>query len=172
MATVATKLHYEVPDMELVVQDQNMACWYASAMMLILWKERNRPGSRCEMIDDATVKLYQANQGIQNDEILPLAQRLGLRSVAPMCPTVDALHDWLRTHGPLWTNGTRHITVIAGIRGSDASGYEVKVYDPWPGEGVSWRTLSGWYTGFNAGQHSSSSRDGSVDVQAVFLHVP
>ena len=172
MATVAAKLLYEVPDMELVVQDKDMACWFASAMMLILWKERNRSGTTCEMIDDSTINLYKANNGIQNHQILPLAKRLGLEPIAPLCPNVDALDLWLRTHGPLWTNGTRHITVIAGIRGSDAQGYEVKVYDPWPGEGVSWRTLSGWYTGFDPGTHAASARDESVDVRAVFLHVP
>ena len=72
--------------------------------------------------------------------------------------------------GPLWTNGKRHIVVIAGLRGDETVGYEVKVYDPWPGNGVTWRSLDGWYTGFNPGPNGASSRDTGSDVEAVFLH--
>lgn len=164
-------INYSVPNMQLVVQDQNMACWYASAMMLIQWREWNTPGSRCYALDSDTINLYKANNGIQNPQIIPLAKRLGFVSVPPMSPTIDALHSWLKSYGPLWTNGKRHIVVIAGVRGSDRTGYEVLVYDPWPDTGIGWRTLSGWYTGFD-GKNSASSRDAGADVEAVFLHLP
>ncbi|MCK9540419.1 MAG: hypothetical protein M0R03_00120 [Novosphingobium sp.] len=165
-------VNYEVPGVELVVQDQTMACWFASAMMLINWRERQSSNAVCRALDDETVKLYQANRGIGNAQILPLAKRLGLMHVSPMSPTPKAIENWLRSYGPLWTNGVTHIVVIAGIRGGDAQGYEVKVYDPAPGTGVSWRSLWGWYTGSDPGKHPESSRDAGAGVEAVFLHLP
>jgi len=165
---------YEVPGVTLIPQDMQMACWYASAMMLLNWRERFRPGPMpiSQGIDALTLKLYKANDGIRNDQILPLAKRLGLVSVPPMSPTTEALKDWMRKFGPLWTNGKQHIVVIAGIRQATSGSYEVKVYDPWPSTGITWRTLSGWYTGFNPGAHGVSSRDTDDAVEAVFLHAP
>jgi hypothetical protein len=61
---------------------------------------------------------------------------------------------------------------MAGIRQTPAGAFEVKVYDPWPGSGIGWRTLAGWYTGFSPGTHGVSSRDSSAGVEAVFLHAP
>jgi len=165
---------FEVPGVTLFVQDQNMACWFASAMMVLNWKERYRPGKALQSsaIDRETINLYKANEGIKNPQIIPLAKRLGLIPVPPMSPTIDGLAGWLKTYGPLWTNGKKHIVVIAGIRKTARSEYEVKVYDPWPGTGVGWRTLAGWYTGFNPDGNFSSSRDTGADVEAVFLHAP
>jgi hypothetical protein len=61
------------------------------------------------------------------------------------------------------TNGSRHITVIAGIRG-----LEVQVYDPAPVNtgSVGWRSLSKWYAG-----NSPSSRDPNT-ISGVFMHCP
>lgn len=168
-------MQYEVPGVQLIVQDLNMACWFASAMMVLNWAERFRPNPNATQSvgpDDATIQLYKANNGVQNNQIIPVAKRLGLVSVPPMSPSIPGLTGWLRTYGPLWTNGKRHIVVIAGLRGDDFKGYEVKVYDPWPGNGIEWRTLSGWYTGFNPGNRAASSRDTGRDVEAVFLHAP
>jgi hypothetical protein len=166
-----TTINYEVPDMTLVVQDKDMACWYASAIMLLTWKNRNLPGIfKAPIIDDATFNLYKANNGVQNAQIIPLARRLGLKSIPPICPTIEAMRSWLWKHGPLWTNGISHIVVIAGIRGDDEAGYEAKVYDPWPGNGITWRSLSGWYAGFDAKAKNGSTRDTSAAVEAVFLH--
>jgi hypothetical protein len=165
-------MHYEVPGMQLFTQDKDMACWFASAMMVISWAELNRPNpfrNQCTAVDQQTIDLYKANHGIQNPQILPLARRLGLVPVPPMSPTPEALEGWLRAYGPLWTNGVSHIVVIAGIGGDSFSGYTVKVYDPWPGIGIEWRSLAGWYTGFDPGNRGASSRDISRDVQAVFL---
>ncbi len=163
---------YEVPGVQLITQDKNMACWFASAMMVLNWAERNRPyrpGMQCQAIDQQTLKIYQANNGLSNPQIIPLAKRLGMVAIPPMCPSIAGLTNWLQTYGPLWTNGKKHIVVIAGIRGDDNNGYEVKVFDPWPGNGIEWRTLSGWYTGFNPGNRAASSRDTGSDVEAVFL---
>ncbi len=163
-------VYYEVRGMTLILQDMKMACWYASAMMLLAWREKQGKGKMSAAIDDATIKLYKANNGLQNSEVLPLAKRLGLVAVPPQSPTIQGLTQWLTKYGPLWTNGTAHIVVIAGIRGNDDEGYEVQVYDPKPGNGVTWRSLAGWYTGFDPGTHGASSRDISLDVKAVFLH--
>lgn len=165
-------MHYEVPGVQLIEQDKNMACWFASAMMVVNWAEyyRANPLRReCSVIDAQTLAMYKANNGIQNKQIIPLAKRLGLDYVPPLCPSATALLNWLQYYGPLWTNGTSHIVVIAGIRGDDLLGYEVKVYDPWPGNGIGWRSLSGWYAGFDPVQANVSSRDTSSDVEAVFL---
>lgn len=162
---------YEVSGVNLIVQDKNMACWYASAMMVLNWAEWNRPNpfrTQCSAVDQRTIDLYKANNGIQNAQIIPLAKRLGLAYVPPMSPSVEGLQSWLQTYGPLWTNGKRHIVVIAGIKKDARQGWQVKVYDPWPGVGVEWRSLD-WYTGFNPGAHAHSSRDSGADVEAVFL---
>jgi len=167
-------VHYEVPDVTLIIQDKDMACWFASAMMVLNWKEKRRgTGSLvCQNIDQATLKLYKANQGLQNSQVIPLAKRLGLVAVPPQSPSIEGLLGWLKTYGPLWTNGKKHIVVIAGLRGDTKRGFDVKVYDPWPGIGIGWRSLAGWYTGFNPGGNAASSRDTGNDVEAVFLRAP
>ena len=171
---MTSALHaYEVPGVQLIVQDQNKACWFASAMMLLNWKERYRPGSstkECSPLDQQTIDLYKANNGIQNSQIIPLATRLGLVAVPPLSPTVSALRHWLMAYGALWTNGKQHIVVIGGIR-TRAGVVELKVFDPWPGAGVGWRSLAGWYTGLGHGA-GVDSRDTGFDVQAVFLRAP
>jgi hypothetical protein len=84
-----------------------------------------------------------------------------------MSPTVDTLHNWLRTYGPLWVNGKTHIVVIGGI---DTTALTVKVYDPSPVNkgGIDWRSLTTWY----AFGTSPSARDTGTDVEAVFLFIP
>lgn len=166
-------LFYEVPGVQLIVQDMNMACWYASAMMLLNWIEKFRVSifeNQCTVADQTTINLYKANNGVQNAQILPLAKRLGLVSVPPQTPTHEALKKWLVVYGPLWTNGTKHIVVIAGIRTGANGDVELKVFDPWPGQGVNWRSMYGWYEGFNSSTVDNATRDTGGDVQAVFLH--
>lgn len=165
--------HYEVQGVQLIRQDKDMACWFASAMMLLNWKERYRPGNsnQSKAIDQKTIDLYKANSGLSNPQIIPLARRLGLVSVPPQSPTIDGMTGWLRNYGPLWTNGNRHIVVIAGIKCVGKHDYYVKVYDPWPtAPGIEWRSLSGWYAGFDPSKCDNATRDTSTDVQAVFLH--
>ena len=125
---------YEVPGMNptaLIAQQHNMSCWYASARMLIHWKMNQRMQSIAGLIppelDAQCVTLCDANTGINNPQIITMAKRLGLRTVSPMSPTPQAIEQWLRQYGPLWTNGKTHIVVIAGINGD-----KVKVFDPSP----------------------------------------
>lgn len=168
--------HYEVPGVQLIRQDKHMACWFASAMMLLNWKERYRPGSAINLsrvIDSQTMKMHDADKGIKNPQIVPLALRLGLHRIPPQSPTIEGLLGWLRRYGPLWTNGKQHIVVIAGIKQNTGDDYSVKVYDPWnwPPVPVQWRSLSGWYAGFDAKKQDNATRDTGTDVEAVFLHV-
>ena len=165
-------MNYEVPGMTLMPQQDNTACWYASAQMLIHWKMNRLRMCLADLIppslDAECRKIRDAGGGIVNSEILAMAKRLGLQAVPPMSPTLDALEDWLRRYGPLWVNGKTHIVVIAGIRNMS-----VKVYDPWPPKKgrIDWRSLTTWYVGgVNPDGQPNSSRDTSASVETVFLH--
>jgi hypothetical protein len=153
--------------MKLIPQTMQMSCWYASARMVVQWRREKMLMSEANIEDpseDATFEQWKAKDaGITDSQIVTLAKRLGLELVPPMSPSPEALESWLKTYGPLWTNGTRHITVIAGIRDS-----EVLIYDPWPpNKGVvDWRSLSKWYIGTEAG-----SRDVNT-VSGIFMHCP
>ena len=162
---------YEMPGLQLITQDMENSCWYASAQMLLNWRDNRRGGLISHRVDDATIEIYRKNDGLGNEQILPLAKRLGLKTIPPMSPSVEALTRWLQIYGPLWTNGVSHIVVIGGIRGGGDGygGYELKVFDPAPGWGIGWRSLAGWYTGMGP-DADVDSRDTSAAVEAVFLH--
>ena len=158
---------YIVPGMKLIPQTMQMSCWYASAQMVVQWRRNRMQACEAGMEDpseDPTLEQWKkTDRGITDAQVVTLAKRLGLELVPPMSPTLEALESWLIQYGPLWTNGTSHITVIAGIRGLD-----VQVYDPWPVNAgtVGWRSLQHWYVG-----KTVSSRD--VNTRAgVFMHCP
>lgn len=159
---------YSVPGMKLISQTLEMSCWYASAQMLIQWRRNRRQLCEPNLVDPSedwlSASLRDSNKGIVNTQIIEFAKRLGLMAVPPMSPTEAAIESWLRTYGPLWTNGKSHIVVLAGIEPG-----KVLVYDPAPINlgAVEWRSLAGWYVG-----NSSSSRDTASDVRTVFLHCP
>ena len=160
---------YEVPGMTLITQAKSMSCWYASAQMLVKWGQdkakQSLPWLVPPELDLQCAALRDSNTGIQNPQILNMAKRIGLKPVPPMSLTPEGLFHLLKTYGPLWVNGRTHIVVIAGI---DTTALMVKVYDPAPGAGVNWRSLSTWY----ALGSSASTRDSSRTVDAVFLYVP
>ena len=160
---------YEVSGMTMIKQKKNMSCWYASAEMLIKWRQDRDKQCLAWLIppglDAESAWLRDSNHGIQNPQIIQMAKRIGLKAVPPMSPRPEAIEYWLRTCGPLWANGKTHIVVIAGI---DTTAGTVKVYDPWPGVPVEWRSLANWY----ASGTSPSTRDVGADVNAVFLFVP
>lgn len=165
---------YTVPNMKLIPQSMTMSCWYASAQMLIKWKEEQRQQSLANLIspefDAECAKIRDANNGLLNPQIVKMAKRIGLKAVPPLSPSPELLEDWFKQYGPLWVNGVNHIVVIAGIRNTKSSGHELLVYDPLPvnvGK-VEWRSLMNWY----AMGSSISTRDTSADVETVFLYVP
>jgi hypothetical protein len=163
---------YIVQGMTLIPQKLSDSCWYASAQMLIHWKQEQRQASFANLIppelDAQCVKIRDDNKGIVNPEILKMAKRLGLEAVPPLSPTPETIQDWLKQYGPLWVNGISHIVVIAGIMYITAFGYYLLVYDPSPVNvgTVGWRSLS-WYVGSDV-----DSRDTSASVETVFLYVP
>lgn len=164
---------YTVPGMTLIPQTLAMSCWYASAQMLVKWKENQRQQSMADLIspefDAECAKIRDNNNGIQNPQILKMAKRIGLKAVPPMSPLPETVEGWLAQYGPLWVNGKTHIVVIAGIRGG-SSGTELLVYDPSPvnvGK-TDWRSMMNWY----AMGSSVSTRDTGKDVETVFLYVP
>jgi hypothetical protein len=167
----ATMSVYEVPGMILIPQKLRMSCWYASAQMLIHWRQSQARQSLIGLVppelDQQCSSIRDANGGMQNPQILPMATRLGLKAVPPSSVSPSGLERLLRTYGPLWVNGKTHIVVIAGV---DTAKGLVKVYDPAPVDigKIEWRPLSSWYAFGN----SPSTRDTSAGVEAVFLHVP
>jgi hypothetical protein len=165
---------YTVSGMKLIPQALSMSCWYASAQMLIKWKEEQLQQSLAGLIspefDTECQKIRDANNGVLNPQILAVAKRIGLKAFPPSTPTPEALEGWFQKYGPLWVNGKNHIVVIAGIKSDGASGHSLLVYDPLPvnvGK-VEWRSLQNWY----ASGSSISTRDTGSDVAAVFLYVP
>jgi len=163
--------YYEVPGMTLIPQKLTMSCWYASAQMLIQWRQDQAQQSLGWLVppdlDAQCVAIRDGNAGLQNPQIVPMAKRLGLKAVPPLSPTPETLEQWLQRYGPLWVNGKTHIVVIAGI---NTAGLTVKVYDPGPVNvgRIEWRSLETWY----AFGTSVSSRDTGSDVETVFLYVP
>lgn len=135
---------YRVADVPLIPQQLNMACWFASAQMLIQWRQARRraceAAHRDPAYDDTLVARHQANDGLAVALVADLAQRLGLRQVPPMSPTTQAVEGWLRRFGPLWFAGlfpSGHVVVITGI---DEAGLSIN--DPWPPKKGSRRVLS------------------------------
>jgi hypothetical protein len=165
-------MNYTVPAYLHIAQDKTMSCWFASAQMLIQWK-RNRTQMTDARHPDPSdspkwSKLYSDNTGITNSKIREFARDMGFAYVPPMSPTPEAILGWLRTFGPLWVNGVKHITVIAGIRGPRED-TDVLVLDPGnKGESSgSWRNLRTWYV-----LDKHSGRDTAGEVEAVFLRLP
>ncbi len=165
-------LNYSVPAPVHVAQDKTMSCWFASAQMLIQWKRQRTQMTDPRHPDPADSpkwsKLYADNTGITNDKIREFGRDMGFKHVPPMSPTPEAIQGWLRMYGPLWVNGKKHITVIAGIRGPREN-CDVLVLDP--GRPLekhgSWRNLRDWYV-----LDKHSGRDTAADVEAVFLRLP
>ena len=163
-------INYVVSGMTLIPQERDMSCWWASSKMLVKWHRDNR-GKTDDILDPSqvpsTIWEFIKNDGISDAYIATLARNLGFKSVPPMTPTLSQIKDWLEIYGPLWVNGWRHITVIAGVRNTGADP-EVLVYDPAPvGEGkIEWRSLPGWYI-----SNPHSGRDENTQ-SGIFLHLP
>ena len=160
---------FVIPDVPLIPQSKNMACWYASAQMLIQWR-RERTQS-CESDhpdpsdDDVLVQRERANNGLACSQVVDLAQRLDLEPVPPESPTLDTVAGWLRDYGPIWFAGlvpTGHAMVITGVIGDN-----LIINDPWP-------------PNRGAISHMTSSRfaevlqplGGGANITSNFLHFP
>lgn len=164
-------MYYAVPGMKLIPQDMKMSCWYASAQMIIQYSREKEQQTRMAVVDPSedsmAVKIRTTDKGISDAQIIALGKELGLVLVPPMSPTPEALMGWLMTYGPLWINGVRHITVLAGIRSEGDGKTKLLIYDPSPVKvgKIEWRDIS-WYT-----DDGWSGRDTQTNT-AVFMYVP
>lgn len=167
-------MYLEIPGITLIPQQLRMSCWYASARMLIKWRQDKVQMSVQGLIppemDAKCIEIRDDNRGINNTKIIAMAQRLGLKVIPPMTAAPELLFGWLQQDGPLWVNGTRHIVVIGGMRFHPSNGWELKVYDPAPvGSGrIEWRDLNDWFEFGN----SNSTRDTTKWAVLSFLHCP
>jgi hypothetical protein len=130
---------FQIPDVPLIPQTQNMACWYASAQMLITWRRNRTRMSELAHPDPSEVpqlqSIFGVNHGLLPTQILLLSKQLGLTPVPPMTPTLATLSSWLAICGPLWFAGlfpaghvrSGHAVVITGTDNTS-----VDINDPWP----------------------------------------
>ena len=81
--------------MTLITQTKTMSCWYASAQMLVKWRQDKDPQSHAWLVPPDLARqcalIRDANTGIANPQILRLAKRLGLQAVPPMSLTPEGL---------------------------------------------------------------------------------
>jgi hypothetical protein len=163
-------LSYLIPDVPLIPQDNSMACWYASAQMLIQWRRRRTRSTEAAFSDPAeappAVRLHQANNSLPKNSVVTFAKLLGLQPVPYMTPTDDAICQWLQLYGPIWTAGKYvtangsfgHAVVITGI-----SPQGLCINDPWPvNVGSKYWKDSGWLTEMLS----------DISLQVNFLHFP
>ena len=136
-------LYVMVRGVNLIPQDNNNACWWASMLMMYRW----RKGLGGPTADPSTIAglnaLHRASNGLPWAQMRNYAEKLGMKPMPLVSPTIELLASWLRA-GPLWTDGipvdwsgnvvgTGHVVVIAGLRSvQNSNEYEVYVYDPWP----------------------------------------
>lgn len=132
---------YTEPNVPLIPQDLTMACWYASAQMVIKWRQEYTQSSEMAHPDvseiPGEVAAYKANNGLALDMVMTLAQDLGLETVPPMTPTLPLIEQWVREYGPIWCCGRKtneatgqsygHAFVIVGVKGD-----QIYIHDPEP----------------------------------------
>lgn len=117
-------MQYEVPNLVLIPQDKSMACWFASARMLIEWRRNTLQMSEINLLDPTQVPqymhMYLSNDGIPWALIRQFARDLGLVSLPLMSPTSETILHWLYNYGPIWVDGSNvsgdgHVVVVGGI---------------------------------------------------------
>ena len=162
---------YAVPNVPMIPQDKDMACWYASAQMVIGWRRKKK--GKTTMLDPSEipvmVEMYKADNGIDLESVISFGQTLGLREVPLMTPTPQAMNGWLHKYGPLWaaglkstkTNNYNHVVVITGIADTG-----VQIQDPEPKDHgyKGWKNWD-WLT-------TLLSEGADNGIAANFLHCP
>lgn len=131
---------YTEPNVPLIAQQLTMACWYASAQMVIKWRQEYTQSSEMAHPDvseiPAEVAAYKANNGLALDQMINLSKELGLGMVPPMTPTLPLVEQWVREYGPIWAAGKKinaagqaygHAFVIVGVKGD-----QLYIHDPEP----------------------------------------
>jgi len=148
-------MRYEVPNLQLIPQDNSLACWYASAQMVIQWRRNQRQmtesGLRDPSEDPTSVAMHRRSDAIPWAHIRHFARDLGLVPLPLMSPTRETLLGWVRQYGPLWADGMKfttssgravsygHVVVIGGV-GIDPD--EILILDPEHGGSRTWHSLT------------------------------
>jgi hypothetical protein len=140
-----TAMSYTVPNMTLVTQDMNNACWFASLRMVLQWQNRFRDPFQADnpAYYPDLVAMHQRNNGMPWVQIVPIASQLRLVGISNLAtsPTPQVVEQWLRSFGPLYVdgipvdgtgrmNGLGHAVVLSGVRTSARASFQV--HDPWP----------------------------------------
>lgn len=162
---------YMVPGVPLIAQDNENACWYAGAQMLVQWK-RNRTRLTSSAHPDPSEVPELANRhkdGIAGpySEDVRMAKLLGLVAVPAQSLSITTVRELLQRYGPLWTGGTSHVVVIAGVHeGID----KVYIHDPWPVNAGQrgWRSYTRWFIYGN----TVSSVGAKPEYDVSFLYLP
>ena len=151
-------MSYTVPNVQLIPQDLNNACWYAATQMVVQWRRNAVQMTEMNLRDPfevpAAVAAHKANNGLAWAAMRRYAQMIGLVPLPLMSPTPSLLEQWLVSHGPVWCDGvpvdkngnpagTGHVVVLSGVR-RKGQGHEIRIHDPWPPNtgDVSWRPYS------------------------------
>lgn len=126
-----------------------MAGWFAAVSLLSAWGRR-RIVARDRRAEEALC--YRAVSALPPEAIRRFATALGLMPLPPAetLPGPFLLEQWLRRHGPLWTDalpldgqgtvaGEGHVVVIGGVDTAPAAP-RLYVLDPSPAE----RGHEGW----------------------------
>lgn len=165
-------------DVSLIAQDNSNACWYASAKMLVGWRHQRGQGAVDPDDLDNEARLHRSSNALPWEVMRRFAFELGLVGVPTSAPVPypHQLENWLRSYGPLWTDGVAvdwngnqagsgHVVVVAGVSHSDEPD-RVYVLDPWPVN----RGHEGWRP-FEHLQTILTARHNPLR-QVSFLHYP
>jgi hypothetical protein len=167
---------YSIDDVPLIPQTKNMACWYASAQMLIAWRQARKLMCEGAHPDPSLVPSLRAkfldNDGIPASVFRELAMALGLKEMPPMTPSPGMIASMLKEYGPLWFAGLHpfgHVVVITGVSPSSLA-----INDPAPVNVGARRTITLYR--FGEILQPAETRQGSGfaggDLAANILHFP
>jgi hypothetical protein len=132
------------PPCPLFTQRDTASCWLASCKMLFAWKNRN-PNDVDDILKTASAKDDRVDydnwcqNGIGQDDLVPLAKALGFKWGAGGVLDAGVLRDTLKTCGPMlavgaW-NGSSHVIVVTAIDADDDF-YPILLNNPWPEPGT------------------------------------
>src|SRR2546423_7533628 len=86
---------FSIETVPLIAQTDTMACWYASAQMLIHWRREHTVSCEIAHPDPSEVpelvRVFVSNDGLSIGEVTTLAKDLGLRQGPPKTPTPGAI---------------------------------------------------------------------------------
>ena len=132
-----------------VAQSRSDLCWAASTAMLVNYRD----GSSKRDTDIAAEAGVAHEAGVTEIELENLVRVFNLTQVYPQCADAEGWEQILRDNGPLIAavsggNSTEHIIVVAGANASQGEAGEIRVLDPWDGEG--WTPLADFQSKYDS----------------------